>query len=67
LKQALKLMRVAEQAIAAASRRMTPGMEADEVNVPLHRSAECLEFALAAAESYLAGHRPAATHPQRAD
>ena len=67
MKLALKLMRVAEQALVDADRRMRPAMLADEVNVPLHRSAECLEFAIAAAEAYVAGHRPKSPAVQRAD
>jgi hypothetical protein len=67
VKTALKLMRVAEQALIKADRRMTPSMDADAVNVPLHRSAECLMFAIAAAENFIAGRRVAPAIPQRAD
>lgn len=66
MKLALKQMRLAEAALIAADRRMRPSMEADAVNVPLHRSAECLMLAIAAAEDYVA--TPAVTKiPQRAD
>ena len=67
MKVALKWMAVAEQALAKADRRMTPAMDADAVNVPLHRSAECLEFAIAAAKDYLSKPRTGPAIPQRAD
>ena len=67
MKTALKWMAVAEQALMKADMRMTPSMDADCVNVPLHRSAECLEFAIAAARDYLSKPRPAPAIPQRAD
>jgi hypothetical protein len=67
MRTALKLMRVAEQALIDADRRMKPSMEADNVNVPLHRSAECLMFAIAAAETYIAEQGKPAHIPQRAD
>lgn len=66
MKVALKLMRVAEQALIKADQRMYPAMEADAVNVPLHRSAECLEFAMAAAETWLKDQVGRGSAPKRA-
>jgi hypothetical protein len=67
MKQALKLMAVAQQALDKADRRMTYSMDADCVNVPLHRSAECLECAIAAGKDYLSKPRPGPAAVQRAD
>jgi hypothetical protein len=56
VKEALKWMRAAKRSLSRADRRMRPSMNAEPTNTMLHRSADCLEFAIAGAESWLEDH-----------